>query len=376
MEKDKARALLGFLFVCYAVAFIAGLMTKPEIATWYASLAKPTWRPPNWLFAPAWTTLYGLMAIAAWKVWCTPPSKFRTAALRIFWLQLALNFLWSPVFFSLHRVADGFFVIASLVILLIIFIALTSNFQKTAAWLFVPYLLWVSFAAFLNYTIWTMNPNSIADPRRTPTAVAYRFSGVPDAEGFPSTLSWGEAEPLSFDQNWKGENPEPRRATEVRLLWTPDTLFLRFLAHYQSLNLYKEARNDGWRDQLWDRDVAEVFLQPGSSDPLVYKEFEVAPNGFWIDLDISHGAKEEMRSSLKRRVVLDENVKTWTAELAIPMRSLTTAFDANRDWRVNFYRVEGLVEPRFYSAWSPTYSKEPNFHVPEAFGKLLFREKH
>jgi alpha-galactosidase len=82
-----------------------------------------------------------------------------------------------------------------------------------------------------------------------------------------------------------------------------------------------------------------------------------------------------MCSGLKRRVVVDEKAKTWTAELAIPMKSLTTSFDANRDWRVNFYRVEGAAEPRFYSAWSATYSEEPNFHVPGAFGKLLFRER-
>ena len=177
-----------------------------------------------------------------------------------------------------------------------------------------------------------------------------------------------------FDQNWRGENPEPGRATEVRLLWTQETLFLRFLAHYQTLNIYGEARSDGWRDQLWDRDVVEVFLQPDPADPLVYKEFEVGPNGFWIDLNISHGGKEELRSGLKRRVVLDEQRKTWTAELAIPMKSLVPTFEANRDWRVNFYRVEGAAEPRFYSAWSATYSEAPNFHVPAAFGKLIFQE--
>ena len=102
------------------------------------------------------------------------------------------------------------------------------------------------------------------------------FSAFPMLKASHPSSRGSMRRPLSFDQNWKGENPEPRRATEVRLLWTPDTLFLRFLAHYQSLNLYEEARNDGWRDQLWDRDVAEVFLQPDSSDPLVYKEFEVA----------------------------------------------------------------------------------------------------
>lgn len=244
------------------------------------------------------------------------------------------------------------------------------------AWHVVLSLLWVSFAAFLNYTIWTMNPNSSAEhSRQNPTAVAIRMTEKPDAEGFPTGRSWDKAPATTFDRDWRGENSDPERATGIRLLWTPETLYLRFACKYQSLNVYDQARSDGWRDQLWDRDVAEAFLQPDDSDPLIYKEFEVAPNGFWIDLDISHGANKEMRSGLKRRVLLDEKLKTWTAVLALPMKGLTASFDAKHDWRANFYRVEGATEPRFYSAWSPTYSDKPNFHVPSAFGTLIFREK-
>jgi alpha-galactosidase len=250
---------------------------------------------------------------------------------------------------------------------------LTERFQRVVAARFAPYLLWVSFAAALNYTIWTMNSKSEADAKPTLTAVALRLNEKTDPQDFPAASSWNKADAISFDYDWQGRNPRPALATEVRLLWTPDTLYLRFLSKYQALNTYSDARNDGWRDELWERDVAETFLQPDESDPFKYKEFEVAPNGFWIDLDISHGAKQELRSGLKRRVVLDEKTRTWTAELAIPMKSLTASFDANHPWRVNFYRVEGNVEPRFYSAWSPTESAKPNFHVPSKFGTLVFR---
>lgn len=267
----------------------------------------------------------------------------------------------------------GFFVIAGLGACLLLFIVLKLRFQRAGAALLVPGLLWVSFAAALNYTIWTMNPNSMASSKHGFRAVATRLSENTDEMGFPATNSWNIASAISFDQDWKGENPTPAMATEVRLLWTPEILYLRFLSKYQSLNVFADARNDGWRDHLWDRDVAETFLQPDYSDPMKYKEFEVGPNGFWIDLDISHGAKQELRSGLRRRVALDEKGKTWTAELAIPMKSLTAAFDPHRDWRVNFYRVEGATEPRFYSAWSPTRTVEPNFHVPTAFGTLTFR---
>jgi len=123
---------------------------------------------------------------------------------------------------------------------------------------------------------------------------------------------------------------------------------------------------------LWDRDVAEAFLQPDGSDLRRYKEFEVSPNGFWIDLDIAPGEKHDLKSGLKRRMVLDEGKKIWTAELAIPMKCLMAKFDPTVAWRVNFYRVEGTEEPRFYSAWRPTGTPVPNFHVPEAFGELAF----
>ena len=229
------------------------------------------------------------------------------------------------------------------------------------------------FALGLNYTIWAMNPGQVGESRNLPTAHAKELKESLDAEGFPQAASWEKAPDLSFDRDWRGENADPDRSTEVRLLWSKETLFLRFKCKYRELFVFSDARADGWRDQLWDRDVAEAFLQPDSSDRLVYKELEVSPNGFWIDLNISHGDREEMRSGLRRRVTQDAKAKTWTAELAVPLRSLTPAFDPAKSWRVNFYRVEGTKESRFYSAWSPTMSPQPNFHVPVAFGHLVFR---
>jgi len=259
-------------------------------------------------------------------------------------------------------------------LLLVFCVGVAWEFERGAAFLLLPYLLWVSIAASLNYTVWRMNPPIARSVNALPTAFASRSASQPDAEGFPDGNAWVKSSPLRFEHDWKGENGDPARSTEVRLLWTPDTLFVRFLANYRNITVFADAREDGWRDELWNCDVAEVFLQPDSRDPWKYKEFEVSPNGLWIDLDIASSRKEELRSKLRRRVVQDARAKTWTAELAIPMPSLTPDFDAKQNWRVNFFRVEGEAEPRFYSAWSPTYSQEPNFHVPGTFGKLVFRE--
>jgi hypothetical protein len=204
------------------------------------------------------------------------------------------------------------------------------------------------------------------------TAMAKQFVGRNDADGFPEGAAWENAPAIRFDRDWQGKNADPKRETEVRVLWTRDVLYLRFLAHYRGITVFANAEPDGRRDHLWDRDVAEVFLQPPGFDERHYKEFEVSPNGFWIDLDIAAGKGSDLRSGLRRRVKIDEQNNIWIAELALPMKSLTTKFDPAAPWRVNFYRVEGASEPRFYSAWQPTRTPAPNFHVPECFGKLIF----
>jgi alpha-galactosidase len=204
-----------------------------------------------------------------------------------------------------------------------------------------------------------------------PTATAARLLQDPDAGGFPSPSQWRTAQPISFNTDWQGKNPDPQRETEVRLLWSPQTLFLQFRARFRSITVFPDAEPSGRRDHLWDRDVAEVFLQPDASDPQRYLEFEVSPNGMWLDLALNHGARQDLNSNLRRRVSINP-AKIWTAELAIPMNSLTPAFDPAATWRLNLFRVEGPAEPRFYSAWSPTHTPAPNFHVPPAFGTLIF----
>lgn len=137
--------------VCEAAGLAATPFTASAIPAWYATLAKPSFSPPNWVFGPVWTTLYFLMGLAAWLVW----KKHKSLAL--FYLQLALNFLWSLLFFGLHSPILGLVDI----IFLWTFILLTINqFKKVsrpAAYLLLPYLLWVSFAAILNLAIVILN---------------------------------------------------------------------------------------------------------------------------------------------------------------------------------------------------------------------------
>lgn len=186
---------------------------------------------------------------------------------------------------------------------------------------------------------------------------------------------WDRASPITFCLDWAGKNADPQRQTTVRVLWSVEMLYLRFDCKYREITVFSDSDGDGRRDHLWDRDVAEAFLQPDPSKTHYYKEFEVAPNGFWIDLDISPQPLVDLKSGMKRSVWLDKSHQTWAAELAIPMKSLTGNFDHSATWRANFYRVEGVQEPRAYLAWRATKTPKPNFHVPAEFGNLRFAQK-
>ncbi len=219
----------------------------------------------------------------------------------------------------------------------------------------------------------TLAANSSPETR-LPEATAHYIDHDLALNASKAADEWELAAPIAFASDWQGNNPDPARGTQVRLLWNSRFLYLRFECRYREIFVFDDAEKSGRRDHLWDRDVAEAFLQPDPSRPTFYKEFEVSPNGMWIDLDISPSGLADLKSGMTRSVFLDEKQKTWVAELAIPLKALTPQFDPAKAWRANFYRVEGSKEPRNYMAWSPTNTPQPNFHVPARFGTLRFQK--
>jgi tryptophan-rich sensory protein len=144
------------LLITLAVGGVAGFATASAIGTWYATLNKPFFNPPNWLFAPVWTLLYILMGIALYLVWRLP-AQLRKNAMILFFAQLALNFAWSFIFFTFHQIGIAFVEIVLLWLVILMTINQFAKLQKTAALLLVPYILWVSFAAVLNGSLWFLN---------------------------------------------------------------------------------------------------------------------------------------------------------------------------------------------------------------------------
>lgn len=164
----RGLALAGMVLLCLAVGATASLFSIREIPTWYAGLTKPSFNPPNWVFAPVWTTLYLLMAVAAWLVWqqvpqqaeawdANPGETRRSDALRAFWLQLVLNFAWTPVFFRLHQLLAAAMVLVVLWLAIAVTMALFARISRVAALLLAPYLAWVTFAGVLNLALVHLN---------------------------------------------------------------------------------------------------------------------------------------------------------------------------------------------------------------------------
>ncbi|MBY0472921.1 tryptophan-rich sensory protein [Patescibacteria group bacterium] len=154
----RTLSLVVSLLLAYSAAFIGSIFTVGTITTWYATLARPTLSPPNWLFGPVWTILYALMAIAAWRIY--EKKKGNKKTMRLLWIyvaHLAVNAFWSISFFGLHSPALALAIIAVLWLLIVYLMVSFYRVDRTAGLLLVPYLAWVSFASYLNLSIVLLN---------------------------------------------------------------------------------------------------------------------------------------------------------------------------------------------------------------------------
>jgi tryptophan-rich sensory protein len=160
MTRRDWRIWLGLLVSIAAtstISIVGSAITVPEIPGWYAGLAKPSFTPPTWVFGPVWSTLYLMMAVAAWLVWRAGGWLYAHVALAIYGGQLALNLLWSILFFGLHRIGPAAIEIVLLDAAIIATIIAFRRHSARAAWLLVPYLLWVGYASALSIAIWRLN---------------------------------------------------------------------------------------------------------------------------------------------------------------------------------------------------------------------------
>ncbi len=159
----KSAASLGKFFASIALCELAGtfgsLFTVPAIPTWYDYLVHPQYAPPDWLFGPVWVVLYFLMGVAVFLVWKDGFQK-RRQELALFFSQLLVNVAWSVVFFGMQNLGAAFILIIALWVAILATLLAFESVSRKAAWLLVPYLLWVSYAVYLSYSFWILNPTA------------------------------------------------------------------------------------------------------------------------------------------------------------------------------------------------------------------------
>jgi hypothetical protein len=188
----------------------------------------------------------------------------------------------------------------------------------------------------------------------------------------PDAAPWKGVKGVVADNGPLGD-PTPGHRTEIRSVWTPQNIYFLFVCPYESLHLKPNPTQEKETNKLWEWDVAEVFVGADFENIHQYKEFQVSPQGEWVDLDIDRkNAKPEggwlWNSGFEVKARLDEANKTWYGAMKIPFKSIDARTPAARnELRVNFYRLQG-PPPRKGIAWQPT--KQRSYHVPEAFGLL------
>lgn len=157
MKRTNWRVFLAFLALTEGVGALAGWLTREGVQVYQAAAVKPPLSPPGWVFALVWTALYALMAFSAARVWAAPPSRARTLALGLFFVQLAVNFCWPLLFFGLMWFAPALLWLVALWGLALWMLAAFEALDATAAWAQGPYLLWLTFALYLNFAAWFLN---------------------------------------------------------------------------------------------------------------------------------------------------------------------------------------------------------------------------
>lgn len=195
-------------------------------------------------------------------------------------------------------------------------------------------------------------------------------------DGNLNKKAWKPAHWIEFSHGMSGSANYPAQATRVASLWTDKYIYFAFSCKYDALNVFEGEDNAKERWELWNRDVAEVFLNPQPERQLHYYEFEVAPNNQWIDLEITRGEKPthdaSWNSGFEHATRIDAKHNIWTAEMRIPLASMgIREAKAGTLWRVNFFRAagKGADTQRMFLAWS-TIPEGTTFHVPSRFGIL------
>jgi hypothetical protein len=223
------------------------------------------------------------------------------------------------------------------------------------------------------FSLWVTICGSLGLADGPGVIISHRASADFALTADPSSPTWKGISGVFMDKGPKGE-PAPGHRTEVRARWTRNNIYLLYVCPYEELHLHPNPSQTRETNQLWDWDVAEVFVGTNFENIRRYKEFEMSPQGEWVDLDIDSSNMGNdnawlWNSGFAVKARIDAEKKIWYGEMRIPIQSIDSRPPAaGNEMRINFYRCQGADPHRKYIAWQPTHAA--TFHVPEAFGRM------
>lgn len=218
------------------------------------------------------------------------------------------------------------------------------------------------------------NAQKMPENEQSKIIVEYLKNDFPVSEF--KNKNWNQGKEIIVNKYWSGEVAPRGRWLKTKILWSKTALYVRFEANQTEPLVISDAPNTRTKTLgLWDRDVCEIFVAPNRNEPRKYYEFEIAPTGEWIDLGIYQKFDERITDwnyeSRMQSAAKIEKGKVWMA-IKIEWKAFGVTPKAGDVWLGNLFRCVGSGEARGYLAWSPTQTKEPNFHVPEKFGEFEF----
>ena len=217
---------------------------------------------------------------------------------------------------------------------------------------------------------------TLDQPDNSDRWVAAAYTHIDLAAHDIGSPEWEQADPIPITRYWSGDPAPPSRHAEARILWSPQALHVRFVCRQREPLIISEQPQTAKKVMgLWDRDVCEIFISPDTAVPERYFEFEAAPNGEWLDVEIRltpNGRHSDWQFNSHLTTAANVGSDQLTVAMRIPWQERIPRPQPGERWRVNLFRCIGKDPDRGYLAWQPTQTAEPNFHVPQAFGWLVF----
>ena len=253
--KSWPKLLLSIL-LAQSAGFIGTFFTISAIPAWYAFLNKPTFSPPNWLFGPVWTILYTLIGISLYRIWI----KNKKGSLNLFILHLILNAAWSPIFFGLKNLGLAFLVILMMDVSLVIIIKRFIKLDKLAGYLLIPYLLWISFATVLNFSIWKLNPQNTV---KNIFAQDFTFTKAREDYVFTEDTYRKDLADFNLKKDSYNKNPtlslkEELRISLYKFVGTRNSLFKNYLTMLRIKTLESKGIETGKKEEIFTKIDPEV----------------------------------------------------------------------------------------------------------------------